>query len=237
MPVFAEFSNFDHARIGASAKKWALGPIRARSKFENSANTGIYRRETLASQATVRADVTYFADFSCSVSRSASAREHSILSVCSSFFFLQRKQNSWLNHKSPFTAHAIPERVSGEFEPRYVEQNRISLGLALVFSVIYYGLSNSVNTPLSPTVFFALLSSNQPPSFRTLLRSKQTLANISQDQNLAMSSSRYLELIYTTPVNSAFRAIWLVPLSRDIKYYSPPGGFRRKKWRANPILS
>ena len=40
--------------------------------------------------------------------------------------------------------------------------------------------------------------------------------------------------IYNT---SAFRTIWLVPLSRDIKYYSPPGGFRRKKWRANPILS
>ena len=47
----------------------------------------------------------------------------------------------------------------------------------------------------------------------------------------------YSDLVYTTPVNSAFRAIWLVPLSRDIKYYSPPGGFRRKKWRANPILS
>ena len=44
-------------------------------------------------------------------------------------------------------------------------------------------------------------------------------------------------LVYTTQVNSAFRATWLVPLSRDIKYYSPPGGFRRKKWSANPILS
>ena len=50
-------------------------------------------------------------------------------------------------------------------------------------------------------------------------------------------SAQYSELVYTTPVNSAFRAIWLVPLSRDIKYYSPPGGFRRTKWRANPILS
>ena len=30
-------------------------------------------------------------------------------------------------------------------------------------------------------------------------------------------------------MNSAFRAIWLVPQSRDIKYYSPPGGFRVKK--------
>ena len=36
-------------------------------------------------------------------------------------------------------------------------------------------------------------------------------------------------LVYTTQVNSAFRAIWLVPQSRDIKYYSPPGGFRVKK--------
>ena len=48
---------------------------------------------------------------------------------------------------------------------------------------------------------------------------------------------QYALLVYTTPVNSAFRAIWLVPLSRDIKYYSPPGGFRRKKWHATPILS
>ena len=40
---------------------------------------------------------------------------------------------------------------------------------------------------------------------------------------------------YATQVNSAFRAIWLVPLSPDIKCYSPPGGFWRKKWRANPI--
>ena len=49
--------------------------------------------------------------------------------------------------------------------------------------------------------------------------------------------STYAVLVYTTQVNSAFRAIWLAPLSRDIKYYSPPGGFRRKKWRANPIFS
>ena len=44
----------------------------------------------------------------------------------------------------------------------------------------------------------------------------------------------YAILVYTTPVNSAFRAIWLVPLSRDIKYYSPPGGFRRKKMAREP---
>ena len=30
-------------------------------------------------------------------------------------------------------------------------------------------------------------------------------------------------------MNSAFRAIWLVPQSRDMKYYSPPGGFWAKK--------
>ena len=30
-------------------------------------------------------------------------------------------------------------------------------------------------------------------------------------------------------MNSAFRVIWLVPQSRDIKYYSPPGGFWVKK--------
>ena len=39
----------------------------------------------------------------------------------------------------------------------------------------------------------------------------------------------YLMLVYTTQVNSAFCAIWLVPQSRDIEYYSPPGGFRVKK--------
>ena len=45
-------------------------------------------------------------------------------------------------------------------------------------------------------------------------------------------------LVYTTQVNySAFRAIWLVPQSRDIKWYSPPGGFRRKRGRAKPISS
>ena len=37
-------------------------------------------------------------------------------------------------------------------------------------------------------------------------------------------------------MNSAFRAIWLVPLSRDIKYYSPPGGFRRKKMSREPYF-
>ena len=47
----------------------------------------------------------------------------------------------------------------------------------------------------------------------------------------------YLHLVYTTQVNSAFRAIWLVPLSRDIKYYSPPCDFRGKKLLASPILS
>ena len=35
-------------------------------------------------------------------------------------------------------------------------------------------------------------------------------------------------------MNSAFHAIWLVPLSRDIKYYSPPGGFRRKQMAREP---
>ena len=39
----------------------------------------------------------------------------------------------------------------------------------------------------------------------------------------------HIRLVYTTQVNSAFRAIWLVPQSRDIKYYSPPGGFRVTK--------
>ena len=43
------------------------------------------------------------------------------------------------------------------------------------------------------------------------------------------SSNSYLLLVYTTQVNSAFRAIWLVPQSRHIKWYSLPGGFRRKK--------
>ena len=33
-----------------------------------------------------------------------------------------------------------------------------------------------------------------------------------------------LLLVYTTQANSAFRMIWLVPQSRDIKCNSPPGG-------------
>ena len=36
----------------------------------------------------------------------------------------------------------------------------------------------------------------------------------------------YCALVYTTQV---IGAIWLVPLSLDIKYYSPPGSFRVKK--------
>ena len=47
----------------------------------------------------------------------------------------------------------------------------------------------------------------------------------------------YFSSVYTTQVNSAFRASWLVPQSRNIRWYSPSGGFRRKKWRASPILS
>ena len=48
---------------------------------------------------------------------------------------------------------------------RYLEQNRISLGFALVFSVIYYGLSRTrlSRTPRYLELFVAPLSSNQPP--------------------------------------------------------------------------
>ena len=46
---------------------------------------------------------------------------------------------------------------------------------------------------------------------------------------LNLDPDEYSKLVYTTQVNSAFRAIWLVPQSRDIKCYSLPGGFRRKK--------
>ena len=49
-----------------------------------------------------------------------------------------------------------------------------------------------------------------------------------------MNQEGYVVLVYTTPVNSAFRAIWLVPQSRDIKCYSPPGGSRRKKMAREP---
>ena len=47
----------------------------------------------------------------------------------------------------------------------------------------------------------------------------------------------YCTLVYTTQVNSAFRAIWLVPLSRDIKYYSPGGFHLWTKCRMRPISS
>ena len=45
--------------------------------------------------------------------------------------------------------------------------------------------------------------------------------------------SRYRYLVYTTQVNSAFRAIWLVPRS-EIHLLATSGG---KKWRAKPISS
>ena len=48
----------------------------------------------------------------------------------------------------------------------------------------------------------------------------------SQKSQKALSA---FSTVYTTQVNSAFRAIWLVPQSRTMKYYSAPGGFRRKK--------
>ena len=47
----------------------------------------------------------------------------------------------------------------------------------------------------------------------------------------------YQVLVYTTQVNSVFRAIWLVPQSQDIKWYSPPCCFRRKTWRAKTMSS
>ena len=50
-----------------------------------------------------------------------------------------------------------------------------------------------------------------------------------RDCSTPATNSGYFKLVYTTQVNSAFRAIWLVPQSRDIKYYSPPGGFRVKQ--------
>ena len=49
--------------------------------------------------------------------------------------------------------------------------------------------------------------------------------------------SKFMCLVYTTQVNSAFRAIWLVLQSWTIKCYSPSGGIRRKKWLMSPILS
>ena len=55
--------------------------------------------------------------------------------------------------------------------PRYLEQNPISLGLAPVFSVIYYGLSRTrlSRTPCYLELFFTSLSSNQPRLSRTLI--------------------------------------------------------------------
>ena len=44
------------------------------------------------------------------------------------------------------------------------------------------------------------------------------------------SKQKYLALVYTTQVNSAFRTIWLVPQSRNIKcIHLPSCGFRRKE--------
>ena len=41
-------------------------------------------------------------------------------------------------------------------------------------------------------------------------------------------------LVYTTQVNIAFRTIRLVPQSRNIKWYSPPGGFWKKQMAREP---
>ena len=67
--------------------------------------------------------------------------------------------------------------------PRYLEQNWISLEFALVFSVIYYGLSRTwlSRTPRYLELFLALLSSNPPRLSRTLLYSEETLVKISQE--------------------------------------------------------
>ena len=59
--------------------------------------------------------------------------------------------------------------------PRYLEQNRISLGFAPVFSVIYYELSRTrlSRTPRYLELFLAPLSSDQSRLSRTLLWSKE----------------------------------------------------------------
>ena len=65
---------------------------------------------------------------------------------------------------------------------RYLKQNRVSLGFALVFSVIYYGPSRTRLswTPRYLKLFMAP-SSNQPQLSRTLLRCEETLLSISQE--------------------------------------------------------
>ena len=55
----------------------------------------------------------------------------------------------------------------------------------------------------------------------------QVLAQPSGNLHFSFPSLTLLSIsIYNT---SEFCAIWLVPQSQDIKYYSPPGGFRVKK--------
>ena len=58
-------------------------------------------------------------------------------------------------------------------------------------------------------------------------RAEQHLATLGRSSTT--EKSHYHGLVYTTQVNSAFRAIWWVPQSRDIKYYSLPCGFWFKK--------
>ena len=61
-------------------------------------------------------------------------------------------------------------------EPGYLEPNWISLGFALFFSVIYYGLSE---TRLSRTPRFSLFLAQIDPGYgQTLLRSEEILVNI-----------------------------------------------------------
>ena len=63
-------------------------------------------------------------------------------------------------------------------------------------------------------------------------------------QCLGMNTSSWMDaainkfLVYTTQGNSAFRVFRLAPQSRNIKYYSSPGGFSGEaNWCAKPFLS
>ena len=80
--------------------------------------------------------------------------------------------------------------------PRYLEQNRISLGFALIFSVIYYyGLSwtRLPWTPRNLEPFLAPLSSSSPRLSQTLLRSEETLVKISQEVQTRHVTTRCTE--------------------------------------------
>ena len=96
--------------------------------------------------------------------------------------------------------------------PHYLEQNWISLGFALGFSVIHYGLSRTrlSRTPRYLEQFLSPHSSNRPRLPRTLLRSEETRVNWSV-RKCSQGESRHL----LTRCTESWQMYWRVRGKRE----------------------